>query len=212
MHGVISDRSGKPVAGAQVGLGWGRNYVSGKIRFSGVGSVLESYKTDGEGRFASSALWPGDRYKVTVEATATARPSRPRSSGEAGEDHDFGAIRLVATGGRVVGRVVDTAGKPVADATVFNRGDAPEPVTTRTDSGGKFRLEGLFDGGKYVFARKDGYRFTGTRVERDSDAVTLTLRRMNEVPPPWERRAGYTRGGESDCEASADEGLGALRR
>ena len=57
----------------------------------------------------------------------------------------------------------------MADVTVFNRGDAPEAVTTRTDAGGKFRLDGLFVGGKYVFARKDGYRFTGVRVERDSD-------------------------------------------
>ena len=191
LHGVIRDRSGKAVAGAKVGLGWGRNYVSRKIRFSGVGSTLEGYETDGEGRFASAALWPGDRYKVTVEATGYGNAESPEITGRAGENHDFGAIRLVATGGRVVGQVLDAAGKPVADATVFNRGDAPEPLTARTDSGGNFQLEGFFDGGKYIFIRKDGYRFNGMRVERDSGAVTLTLRRMDETPPPWasERRA-----------------------
>ena len=192
VHGVIRDRSGKPVAGAKVGLGWGRNYVSRKIRYSGVGSTLEGYQTDAEGRFTSAALWPGDRYKVTVEAPGYGNAESPEINGRAGENHDFGAIRLVATGGRVVGRVLNTAGKPVADATVFNRGDAPEPLTARTDPGGNFQLEGFFDGGKYVFARKEGYRFTGTRVERNSGAVTLTLRRMNEVPPAWESGARAT--------------------
>ena len=158
--------------------------MSRKIRFSGVGSTLESYETDSEGRFASAALWPGDRYKITVEAPGYGNAESPEITGRAGENHDFGAIRLVATGGRVVGRVLDTAGKPVADATVFNRGDAPEPLTARTDSSGNFQLEGFFDGGKYVFMRKDGYRFTGMRVERNSGAVTLTVRRMDETPPP----------------------------
>ncbi len=185
VHGVVRDRSGKPVAHATVSLGWGRNYVSRKTRFSGVGSELERYETDGEGRFASSALWPGDQYKVTVEAPGYGNAESPEITGRARDDHDFGAIRLVATAARVAGRVLDTAGKPVAGATVFNRGDAPEAVTTRTDAAGSFLLEGLFDGGKYVFVREDGYRFTGMRVERDSGPVTLTLRRTDETPPPW---------------------------
>ena len=212
VHGVIRDRSGKAVAGAKVGLGWGRNYVSRKIRFSGVGSTLEGYETDGEGRFASAALWPGDRYKVTVEAPGYGNAESPEITGRAGENHDFGAIRLVATGGRVVGRVLDTAGKPVADATVFNRGDAPEPLSARTDSGGNFQLEGFFDGGKYVFVRKNGYRFTGVRVERDSGAVTLTLRRVDETPPPWASDRRTTADEERACAAGADQDLGALRR
>ena len=183
VHGVIRDRAGKPVAGAVVRLGWGRNYVSKKNRFSGVGSELERCETDAEGRFASSALWPGDRYKVTVEAPGYGNAESPEITGRSGDDHDFGAIRLVSTGGRVAGRVLDTGGKPVADAIVFNRGDGPESITARTDASGNFQLEGFFDGGKYVFARKAGYRFTGARVERGSPQVTLTLRRKDEPPP-----------------------------
>jgi hypothetical protein len=186
VHGVIRDRSGKPIGGAAVSLGWGRNVVSRKVRFSGVGSELERIQTDSEGRFASPALWPGDRYKVTVEAPGYGRAESPEITGRARDDHDFGAIRLVATGSRVEGRVLDTAAKSVADVTVFNRGDGPEAVTARTDASGNFLLEGLFDGGKYVFARKDGFRFTGMRVERDTGPVTLTLRRVDEAPPAWE--------------------------
>ena len=53
----------------------------------------------------------------------------PEITGRSDDDHDFGTIRLVGTGARVAGQVVDTAGKPVAGATVFNRGDAPEAST-----------------------------------------------------------------------------------
>ena len=54
VHGVILDRDGMPVAAATVSLSWGRNYVSGKTRFSGVSSTFEAYKTDAGGKFASS--------------------------------------------------------------------------------------------------------------------------------------------------------------
>ena len=185
VHGVVADGSGKPVSGATVRLWWGRNYVSEKTRMSGVGSGLETYTTDVDGRFASSALWPGDRYKVDVEAEGYGKAESPEIPGRAGVDHDFGTIRLVGSGAHLAGRVVDTAGKPVDGATVFNRGDAPKAVSTRTDAGGKFRLDGLFVGGKYLFARKDGYRFTGLRVEKDSEDVTITLRGVDEPPSPW---------------------------
>jgi len=83
VHGVITDRSGKPVPGAAVSLWWGRNYVSEKTRFSGVGSVLEGYKTDSDGHFASSALWPGDRFKVTVDAEGYGKAESPEITGGA---------------------------------------------------------------------------------------------------------------------------------
>ena len=107
----------------------------------------------------------------------------PEITGLAGEDHDFRAIRLVGASGGVAGQVLDTAGKPVADATVFNRGDRAAAVTARTDLRGRFQLEGLLKGGKYVFVRKEGYRFTGTRLDRDSSNVTITLRRQDEGLP-----------------------------
>ena len=185
VHGVITDRSGKPVPGATVSLWWGRNYVSEKTRFSGVGSVLEGYKTDSDGHFASTAPLAGRPLQGHRGRRGLRQGRVAGDHRRSGGDHDFGTMRLVGTGARVAGRVVDTAGKPVADATVFNRGDAPEAVSTRTDAGGKFRLDGLFVGGKYVFARKDGYRFTAVRVERDSDDATLTLRRVDETPPAW---------------------------
>lgn len=185
VRGIVADQSGKPIPRASIKVWWNRNYVSEKTRLSGVGSVLEADTTDAQGRFASSALWPGDHYKVAVAAEGFGSAESPQVAGRAGEDHDLGTIRLVGTSGHVAGRVVDTAGKPVAGASVFNRGDGPVAVFTQTDPGGMFRLDDLFVGSKFVFARKEGYRFTGVRLEQDSDEVILTLRRVDEAPPPW---------------------------
>ncbi len=60
--------------------------------------------------------------------------------------------------------MVGSDGRPIAGATVFNRGDGPRPLEALTDEQGRFRLEGLYPGTKYAFVRKDGYRFTGARL------------------------------------------------
>ncbi len=79
VRGVIRDRSGKPVPGASVSLGWGRNYVSRKVRFSGVGSTLEGYKTDDEGRFVSGRCGRAIGTRSTSRRPGTGMPSRRRS-------------------------------------------------------------------------------------------------------------------------------------
>jgi len=186
VHGTVVDGEGKPVAGAAVTLWWTRNYVSEKTQLSGLGNAFESYTTSIDGRFASTALWPGDVYKVAVTAEGYGQAESPEIAGRSGEDHDFGAIRLVGIAARIVGRVVDSAGNPAAGATVFNRGDGPRPATATTDADGRFRLEGLYAGGRYAFVRKEGYRFAGARVEGDADEVTVRLLRVDEPPPAWE--------------------------
>ena len=92
---------------------------------------------------------------------------------------------LINTSGYLAGRVIGSDGKPIAGANVFNRGDAPEPVATSTDSQGRFRLEGLFPGRKYAFIRKEGYRFTGIKADDDADGLTITLHKTSEPPPAW---------------------------
>jgi hypothetical protein len=81
----------------------------------------------------------------------------------------LGTIKLVGTGGHVAGRVVGSEGKPIAGVMVFNRGNSIQPVSVKTDPMGRFRLEGLFSGSKYAFARKDGYRFAGVLVQADAE-------------------------------------------
>ena len=106
-------------------------------------------------------------------------------SGKAGQVHDFGTITLIDASGHIAGRVVDSGGKPLAEVAVFNRGDGPKPALTQTDATGQFRLEGLYPGTKFVFARKDGFRFTGVKIEQDAADLTIRLLRTDEPPPAW---------------------------
>ncbi len=214
VKGRVVDQRGKPIANLAATLWWSRQLVSEKMmKGMGYGSALDSLKTDQDGRFLSNALWPGDRYKVSFESKVFAKAETPETTGTAGQVHDFGTISLIESSAHVAGRVVDSAGKPVADARVFNRGDGPRPVATQTDSNGSFRLEDLYSGARYayarrdgyrfarladalriarrkfVFVRKEGYRFTGVAVGGDTDDLNVRLLQRDESPDAWKPRA-----------------------
>jgi hypothetical protein len=98
------------------------------------------------------------------------------------------AILLPACGQRkagetVEGKVLDTAGKPVAEVRVFNTGDGPEAVETRTDGSGRFCLEGLSSGQIHVFAEKAEYRFSGIRATTGATDVVIRLAHQSEPAP-----------------------------
>ncbi len=213
VQGRAVDQRGKPIANVSATLWWSRQLVSEKMmKGMGYGSALDSLKTDQDGRFVSQALWPGDRYKVSFESKVFAKAETPETTGTAGQVHDFGTISLIETSAHIAGRAVDSNGNPVADARVFNRGDGPNPVTATTASDGSFRLEDLYSGArfayarrdgyrfarladalriaqrKFVFVRKEGYRFTGAAVEGDTDDLTVRLLRSSEKPDAWKPR------------------------
>ncbi len=214
VKGRVVDQRGKPIANLAATLSWSRRLVSEKVmKGMGYGSVLDSLKTDQDGRFLSQALWPGDTYKVSFESKIFAKAETPETVGTAGQVHDFGTISLIETSAHIAGRVVGSDGKPIADARVFNQGDGPNPVATRTAPDGSFRLEDLYSGARYayarrdgyrfarladalriarrkfVFVRKDGYRFTGVAVEGDADDLSVRLLRRDEPPDAWQPRA-----------------------
>ena len=118
-------------------------------RGRGIGVELESYTTSSAGWFVFGDLWPGDRYKVVVEAPGRGKTETPEVIGHAGETHDFGSIVLTGLEGHIAGRVVGSDGRPIAGAMVFNRGDGARPLEVLTDEHGRFRLESLFPGAKY---------------------------------------------------------------
>ncbi len=192
IRGLATDSNGRRIAGARVTLWWDRPYASEKNQRKGmsVGSVLETYTTGDNGWFVFRGLWPELMYNVVIEARGHNKAEAPQIVGKAGEAHDVGKIVLINTAGHVAGRVVGSDGRPIAGAAVFNRGDGPEPVATSTDPQGRFRLEGLFPGTRFVFVRKEGYRFTGHRADDDADGLTITLLRTGEPPPAWQPAKG----------------------
>jgi len=185
IRGTVTNRAGEPIEGAKVLLWWGRYSAKQGLR-PGVTGALDEYTTDASGRFGGGALWPGERYKVTVDAEGYGNAESPEIPGRAGEEHDLGRIMLVDTSGYVAGTVVDSTGRPFPRASVFNRGDSLEPVETWADEEGRFRLEGLFPDGKCVFARAPGYRLAGVRIEGNArDARIRLLRDIDPPPSPW---------------------------
>ncbi len=187
VRGMVTDRAGKRLEGAKVTVSWSRQYVSERpeMRGTGMGNALESYTIGEAGWFVFRDLWPGGSYQITVEAKGHSKAEPPQVIGKAGETHDFGKIALLNVSGHLAGRVVGSDGKPIAGATVYNRGDGPQPVEARTGPQGRFRLEGLYPGVKYAFIRHDGYRFTGVKCDGDADDLTIALLKTSEPPPAW---------------------------
>ena len=214
VRGRVVDQRGKPVAGAPAMLWWNRLLVSEKAMLgTGIGNALDALKTDQDGQFLSRPLWPGDRYKVSIESKVFAKAETPEIEGSAGRVHDFGTISLVEVSAHVAGRVVGSDGKPIAGARVFNRGDSPRPTATETLADGRFQLDGLYSGSRFAFARrdgfrfgrladalktaqrkfvfvlKDGYRFKGAAVDGEADDLTIRLLKQEEPPPAWKPQA-----------------------
>ena len=189
----MTDRSGKRIAGARVKLQWTRDLRqrrSPKRRAMGSAAALESYTTLRAGWFVFRDLWPGDRYKVVVEAPGHGKTETPEVSGKAGETHDFGSIVLTGLDGHIAGRVVGSDGRPIAGATVFNRGDGPRPVEALTDDTGPVPARGACSRGPST--RSSARRVIaspGLKAEGDADDLAITLLKTTEPPPAWKPAA-----------------------
>jgi protocatechuate 3,4-dioxygenase beta subunit len=183
LRGTVIDESGQPVSGAAVAVHWHRSYASKRTRMSGRHGEFEKKKTDERGQFEFAALWPEDGYNVVIEAAGFSKTDLPNVKGKSGETYDYGTVTLNGASRAISGRVVDPDGKPVADVTVFNSGDAPRIVTTLSGKDGRFRLDGLLAGPVYVFAEHDQYRLAGAYVKRGANEAVLTLT-PRAAPPP----------------------------
>ena len=146
-------------------------------------TVLESDKLDADGKFALTGLWPDVQYRLLVKLPGHERYASVMLPTAGYKSRDLGKIALARTDATVEGTVLDTAGKPIADARVFNAGDGPDPMETRTDAAGRFRLTGFRKGTAYVFAMKDGYQFAGLRTTAGATDATVKMLRNDEPAP-----------------------------
>jgi hypothetical protein len=151
VHAVQAD--GRPVADASVRVGVRYNWRP----FTPIVGV-----TNADGAFAVQPYYPDRGYSVSISApdfatateefgttisgimtlmqpTATAATKNPV---EPGKSVDV-TIKLVKTDSFVAGQVVDPSGAPLADAQVNVNYSRDGTRSTRTDSSGRFRIEGL---------------------------------------------------------------------
>ncbi len=178
MRGIVADEGGKPLPQIAVGLISHWSTGSGGISFQS-----ETCKTDDAGKFAFIGLLPGDQYEIRIKAQGFEQYGTRQIDATPGGVRDFGKIALVGAGGAVEGSVQDSAGKPVAYARVFNTGDGPEPVETRSDDAGRFRLQGFRSGPVFVLAEKEGYRFAGLRTNAGASGAVVKMLRSDEPLP-----------------------------
>ena len=178
IRGRLVDDGGSPVAGAVTHLN--TMWQSGA---GGIGFALKTAATDAQGRFEFVGLWPGDEYHVAFEREGFDKQETAVVTGRAGKTHDFGRVTLIAARGTVEGKIVDSLGKPVPAARVFNTGDGPQTVSTASDSEGRFHLAGLHSGPVYVFVDQPGYRFTAARAAAGATGLVVTILRKDQPTP-----------------------------
>ena len=82
----------------------------------------------------------------------------------------------------VRGQVVDRRGKPITGVEVFQSGDGPQQTSTRSDTAGRFSLDGFRQGPVFIFARGDGFRFQGRLIKPAETDLTIELTRTSEQP------------------------------
>ncbi|MGA2257764.1 MAG: carboxypeptidase-like regulatory domain-containing protein, partial [Thermoguttaceae bacterium] len=180
IRGVCVDVGGTPVRQAKIGI-----QSAWMLGPTGIGCSAGGCETDADGRFALRNLWPGFQYHVSVRAEGYDAFDSFSFSTQPGDNHDTGRLPLVSTGGVVEGVVVDSSGRPVGGARVFNSGDAPKVLSTMSDAAGRFRLEGFRVGKVYVFAEKHLYQSTAVRTAARSAGLKIILLRSDEPVPPW---------------------------
>jgi protocatechuate 3,4-dioxygenase beta subunit len=115
---VLEDGTGTPVAGAQVNVM--RIPIERPASASTIlGSRPSTTTTDREGRYQVAGLEPG-LYRISVQKAGFAMPAEgsvPPLDLGAGERHSVDIT--LQRGAVIVGRVVDEAGEPLADARVM---------------------------------------------------------------------------------------------
>jgi RNA polymerase sigma factor (sigma-70 family) len=156
VRGRVVDPAGRPIADALVELGWpgGFNVQGSTVEHMQVHPTAPALRTGADGSFAHDGIAIG-----STDVRAWAAGHAPATTQVLVEANRTAEVVVVLPPGAVVTGVVrDGAGAPVADATVglssaidFREFGASR---TRTDAGGRFRLEDLPTGRVPLVARK----------------------------------------------------------
>ena len=142
----------------------------------------EEIRTGADGRYRTPAQLPsGHAYRIEAEA---AEYEPKESAWIVGPDVGVPDLKLRRSivVREVAGRVVDSAGRPVAGAEVFQSGDGPRRTHGTTDVTAGIRVSGIPEAPAFLFVAKEGYHFLGRRVEPGETSVAFALRRLDEPP------------------------------
>ncbi|MDA8450088.1 carboxypeptidase regulatory-like domain-containing protein [Acidovorax sp. NCPPB 3859] len=164
---VVDAASGQPLAGATVELS---------------GAAAQAATSGTQGAFRFSGLAAG-RYELRVTLAGYAALVRPAELAT-GQQLDLGLLALAGTSttGTIRGQVLDASGAPVGDALVALDGGAG----ARTDTQGRYRIDGVAPGTVGLTASRDGFRAvqaSGTLAAGQTLVFSPTLTASSEPAP-----------------------------
>ncbi len=199
--GRVVDATGRPVAGALIqfrvadpALSVHGPRAGRRIAADGFDAVV----SDDQGRYTAAGRLDGrHRYLVAAEAagceSGRTKATTPHLAGGLVLRFPDLVVDRHAESPVVVGRVVGTDGRPIADVAVTD-GARHKCVT---NNAGWFRLEQVGEGGAaFLFARRAGFRFAGRPIrfeQGDADrSIHIILTRTDEpaTDPRMATRAG----------------------
>lgn len=135
-----------------------------------------------DGRYKTPSQLPtGYEYRVEVQAPGH-EPAESKWLGWPAVEIPDLTLRRSVGKREMAGRVVDSAGKPVAGAEVYQSGDGPRETRGTTDEDGRFRLPAVPDAPAFLFVAGEGFHFLGRRVDPGDRSVEFSLRRLDESP------------------------------
>ena len=169
VRGRVVDAAGRGVDGVAVDIE--HRYPLGAHTVAAMGPPWQT-TTAADGCFLSPALPPG-LASLRIAAPGAPREMRQVPIPPDERAIDLGEIRLRSGAVEIVGRVVDVAGRPLADARVWANRDNER--TTTTDAQGQFRLAAADAQIWMVCVEKAGYQSSGHCVYDQADLAELEI-------------------------------------
>ena len=174
LRGRVLGPGGQPVAGVRVTI----SFRTGNEQNGYGHGTSEETLTGPDGTFQTPDGVPrSDQYRVHV----TVPGMDPGESGWAKAPNAVlpdVILRRTSRLRSVAGRVVDTDGRGVAGAEVFQSGDGPRRTSDTTDLDGRFTIPGVFDAPAFVFVKKAGYHFAGRRIGAGEELVAVVVSKV----------------------------------
>ncbi|MEZ0296682.1 MAG: carboxypeptidase regulatory-like domain-containing protein, partial [Candidatus Methylacidiphilales bacterium] len=174
IKGRVLDPAGNPLPDIEVYEGIVSSREIERLRL-GVGRVI----TAADGTYTLKTYWKGECCVTVRDATTSQTQSKVFTVAEGGEYQVEDLTVRMATAS-ISGKVVDTAGKPVANSEVraFSESKGFESFVVQTDKDGVFRLSPVVDDEQFklqIYA--PGPRFAEGKIKPDLKNAVFVVRK-----------------------------------